>query len=71
MSERHFLVTDDSGRGIAVTLPLSDICERWDLSYSNDSDDEFAETFGDWLACADVGQKFVNHEDHCTFTRTE
>jgi len=69
--EKKFLVQDHSGRGIAVTLPLSEVRESFDLSFSNDLEDEFEETLGEWLEHADVGDTFANEEDHFTFTRVE
>lgn len=64
-------IDDQSGRGIAVTLPLSEVRERFDLSFSNDLENELEETLGDWLELADVGDTFANEEDHFTFTRVE
>lgn len=71
MSEKRFLVKDHSGRGVAVTLPLLDIQERWDTDYSNDPESEYEETLGEWLDRAEVGDTFENQEDHVTFTRTD
>jgi hypothetical protein len=69
--EKRFLVKDHSGRGIAVTLPLSDIRERWDMDFSNDPENEFEDTLGDWMENADVGDTFFNQEDHVSFTRVD
>lgn len=71
MSEKRFLVKDHSGRGIAVTLPLSVIQERWDMDYSNDPHNEYEDTLGGWLNNADVGDTFENQDEHVTFTRTD
>lgn len=71
MPEKRFLVKDHSGRGFAVTLPISDVRERWDRNFKNDPDDEWEETLGDWLESADVGDTFTNTEDKCSFTRTD
>jgi hypothetical protein len=62
---------DHSGRGIAVTLPLSVVQERWDMDYSNDPQNEYEDTFGGWLNNADVGDTFENQDEHVTFTRTD
>lgn len=69
--EKRFLVKDHSGRGIAVTLPLSDIVERWDLEFSNDPENEWEDTLGEWLEDAEVGDTFANQEDHVSFTRVD
>ncbi len=69
--EKRFLVTNQSGRGIAVTLPLSEIRTRWDMSFSNNPDDEFEESLGDWLDQAEVGDFFTNQEEMLTFTRVD
>ncbi len=69
--EKRFLVQDQSGRGIAVTLLFSEVRERFDLSFSNDLEDEFEETLGEWLEHAEVGDTFTNHEDMLTFTRVD
>lgn len=71
MPEKRFLVKDHSGRGVAVTLPLSDIRERWDMGYSNDPESDFEDTLGEWLDSAEVGDTFENQDDHVTFTRTD
>jgi len=66
---KTFLVVDHSGRGIKVKIPLSEFAERgWDLTYSNNPDDEDEPTLGDWLADAKLGDEY-NHEDEvCTIT---
>ena len=71
MSEKLFLVKDESGRGIAVTLPLFEIQEHWDLDFKNRPDDEWEDSLGAWLVSAEVGETFTNHEDQVTFTRTD
>lgn len=71
MADRRFLVKDNSGRGVAVTLPLSDIQERWDMGFKNDPDDEWEDSLGDWLESSEVGDTFTNLEDHVSFTRTD
>lgn len=68
-NEKQFLV--QWGRGDATTLPLSHIKEHWDLDYKNDPDDDLEYCLGDWLEFADVGEEFVNEDDHQSFTRTE
>lgn len=71
MPEKRFLVKDHSGRGVAVTLLLLDIQERWDMGYSNDPESEFEDTLGEWLDRAEVGDTYENQEDNVTFTRTD
>jgi hypothetical protein len=70
-ADKRFLVKDHSGRGFAVTLPLSDIRERWDMSYSNSPDDEFEDNLGDWLDSAEIGDSFFNNDDYVSFTRVD
>ncbi len=71
MADKRFLVKDTSGRGIAVTLPISDVRERWDMDFKNDPDSEWDDSLGDWLESADVGDTFLNEEDNVAFTRTD
>ena len=71
MFEKHFLVKDESGRGTAVTLPLIEIHEHWDLDFKNHPDDEWEDSLGAWLVSAEVGETFTNHQDHVRFTRTD
>lgn len=68
-NEKKFLVR--WARGDANTLPLSHIKEHWDTDYKNDPEDDLEESLGDWLESAEVGDEFVNEEDHEIFTRTE
>lgn len=70
MFEKRFLVKDLSGRGITVTLPLSDIRESWDLEYKNSPNDDCEDSLGNWLETAEVGDTFANEEENVTFTRT-
>ena len=71
MSEKHFLVKDESGRGIAVTLPLSEIRAKWNLDFKNCPNAEWEDSLGAWLESAEVGDTFTNHEDRVTFTRID
>lgn len=49
---------------------VEEFAERgWDLGYSNDPDDEFEQTLGEWLESADVGDKFNHEEDRSLITR--
>ena len=71
MTEKMFLVRDEGGRGVAVTLPLAEVLERWDAHYSNDPEDEFEATLGEWLEHAEVGDAYLHRDDNVSFTRTE
>ncbi len=70
-NEPRFMVKDQSGRGFSVTLPLSDIRQRWDMEYRDDPANELESMFGDWLDTAEVGDTFTNHDDNVTFTRVD
>lgn len=64
---RRFLVRDESGRGWATEYTRDDfdtVAGGWDLNYTNDPDDEFAQTLGEWLDDRNttVGDEF-DHED--------
>ena len=71
MNEKRFLVQEHSGRGIAVTLTLAGITERWDLEVSNNPESEFEDTLGEWLEYAEIGDSFTNEEEHSSFTRVD
>lgn len=61
---KRFLVRDESGRGWACEYSREDFnqCGGWDMSYSNDPDDEFTPTLGEWLNDSEAGEEY-NHED--------
>lgn len=61
--QKEFLVKDLSGRGIVAKLRLSDFKERWDLSYSNNPDEENEPTLGDWLDSAELGDEYHHDDD--------
>jgi hypothetical protein len=69
VTEKKFLVRWANGE--ATTLTLTHIQERWDMDYTNDEDDEYEETLGEWLDAADVGDEFVHQDDREVFIRTE
>ena len=66
--EKQFLVVDQSGRGAAVTLPASEILNRWEGTYSNDPDQP-EDTLCDFLDRGEVGDTFENQDDHATVIR--
>ncbi len=69
-NEKQFMIRDHSGRGIVSTLPISHIRETWDLDYSNDPDDEYETTLGEWLEDAEIGDEFSHEDEVCTIIRT-
>jgi hypothetical protein len=71
MLERRFLIKDQTGRGFAVTLPLSVVLERWDGAYSNDPDDPNEQSLEEWLNLSEIGETFTNLDENVTFIRTE
>ena len=64
MQERRFLINDQSGRGIAVTLPLRDVIDRWDSCHKNDPEDPSETALGEWLEVAEIGDTFDNLDEN-------
>ncbi len=60
--KKIFLCIDQTGRELAVSLPIDHIQKNWDMEYKNDPDSEWDETFGEWLENANLGDEF-RHED--------
>lgn len=66
--EPRFLVRDGSGRGwCAETLYTSFTAEE--REYKEDEDDEYAQTFGEWLDSSDAGDEFDNSDSMLTVIR--
>lgn len=65
--EIKFLVRDDSGRGFTCEVKLSEFTDE-DREYcpNPDSPDD---TFGEWLNSAEIGEEFLNEDDHQTIIR--
>lgn len=73
MSDKKFLVelecTSYSSHPV-VYDGIEDFRDRgWDFDYSNDPDDEFEQTLGEWLELAEVGEKFHSDEERYQITR--
>ena len=68
--EREYLIRDDSGRGIARTLEyLHFTKEEWE--HKEDEEDEYCQTFGEWLLSCDVGDEYKNTDEMHTVIRTK
>jgi hypothetical protein len=66
--EPRFLVRDGSGRGwCAETLYTSFTVEE--REYREDEDDEFGQTFGEWMDSSSAGDEFDNSDSMFTVIR--
>ena len=66
---KKFLLKDHSGRGISTTLTLEQFGDNgWDLSYSNNPEDEHETTLNDWLEDAELGDEYRHDDENCTIT---
>ena len=58
--EPRFLIRDESGRGWATETNYTSFTAD-EREWSNDPDDEFCQTFGEWLDSSSAGDEY-NHE---------
>jgi hypothetical protein len=71
---RRFLVRDESGRGFAATLTMDDILASWspeDIDYRPDPDDDFCESFREWMADSSAGDEYRHDELNVTVIRVD
>jgi len=70
MHGRRFLVRDETGRGGAQEFELEDF-EEHELGYSNDPEDEFEQTLGEWLNSLNtcLGDEYFYEDDNFTIIR--
>lgn len=69
-ASRRYLVRDESGRGCTVKYTRKEF-SGWDLTYTNDPDDEYATTLGEWLDGDNttIGDEFFHDDDNLTIIR--
>lgn len=67
---REYLVRDDSGRGYAATFNYSDFAKE-EREHKEDEEDEYCETFGEWLVSCDIGDEYKNTDEMHTVIRTK
>jgi len=67
---REYLVRDESGRGWACCQEYNQFSED-EKKHKEDEEDEYCQSFGEWLVSCDVGDEYKNTDEMHTVIRTK
>lgn len=71
-SEKQYSVRSQTGRQAHVLLSRADFEEPgsvWDLSHTNDPEDDLEQTLGEWLDGCDIGDSYLHADMVCEIVR--